>query len=81
MSFNDSAFRVTHFGEWIYFRPTRESADRAACECLAFGGRGSSGIIEAITEQGWKLVARFEHGHGIVDVSGSASDTATRTLN
>lgn len=81
MSFNDSSFRVTMFGDWTYCRQTRESANRAACECLAFGGRGSSGIIEEITERGRKVVARFEYGHGIIEVPGDQSDTTGRTLN
>lgn len=73
MSFNDSAFRVKNFGDSTYYRPTREAADRAACECLKHYGRGCSGLIEALSDQGWKIVARFGYGHGIVDEPASQS--------
>lgn len=65
MQFDDSAFRVKNLGDSTYYRPSREAADRAACECLKHYGRECRGIIEAKLDGVWAVVARFEHNRGI----------------
>ncbi len=65
--FNDSAFRVKNYGDSTYYRANREAADRAACECILHYGRDCKGVIEAVTDDGWKVVARFAYGHGITE--------------
>lgn len=62
-------YRVKNEGDSTYSRPSRDSADRTACECLKHYGRGCHGVIETKTESGWEIVARFAYGHGITDVS------------
>lgn len=66
MAFNDSAFRVKNTGDSTYYRPSREAADRAACECLRIGDRSCQGVIEENTSRGWEVVARYQYGKGIM---------------
>ena len=67
MTFDDSAYRVKNVGDSTYYRPTREAADRAACECLKHGGLGVHGVIERKSSLGWEVVAQFKFGNGITE--------------
>lgn len=65
MTYDPWNYRVRNEGDSTYYRPSQESAERAALECLSHYSPNCRGVIEHLKDGVWTEVARFQSGRGL----------------